>query len=181
MEPRTPVRGRKTRRGLRVSRLGERMADIEPHKHLAHVTAFADTPMIFLTVCTADRRRLLSCTDAHATLHSLWQQSAERNGWFVGRYMIMPDHVHLFARQAREACRMKDWIKMWKSMSTRALKLKLGLSGSLWQRDYFDRFLRSSDNYSDKWTYVRNNPVRAGLVSRVEDWPYQGEIHILKW
>ena len=76
---------------------------------------------------------------------------------------------------------MKDWIKMWKSMSTRALKLKLGLSGSLWQRDYFDRFLRSSDNYSDKWTYVRNNPVRAGLVSRVEDWPYQGEIHILKW
>lgn len=137
--------------------------------------------MVFLSVCTKDRRRVLSCEDVHLVLRSLWQQSAERNGWFVGRYVIMPDHVHVFARQAREARRMRDWIKMWKSMSTRELKTKLCLGDSLWQRDYFDRFLRSSDNYSDKWEYVRNNPVRAGLVSRSEDWPYQGEIHVLRW
>ena len=35
---------------------------------------------------------------------------------------------------------------------------------------------RSDESYSQKWNYVRENPVRAGLVKSVEDWPYQGEI-----
>ena len=36
--------------------------------------------------------------------------------------------------------------------------------------------LRSDESYSQKWNYVRENPVRAGLVKSAADWPYQGEI-----
>ena len=35
--------------------------------------------------------------------------------------------------------------------------------------------------YEEKWEYVRNNPVRAGLAARAEDWPFQGVIHELMW
>ena len=46
----------------------------------------------------------------------------------------------------------------------------------LWQRRFFDHVLRSDESYAQKWNYVRDNPVRAGLVAKAEDWPYAGEI-----
>ena len=36
--------------------------------------------------------------------------------------------------------------------------------------------LRNDESMSQKWNYIRENAVRAGLVERAEDWPYQGEI-----
>jgi hypothetical protein len=45
-----------------------------------------------------------------------------------------------------------------------------------WQEGFFDHVLRSSESYSEKWSYVRMNPVRAGLCAEPEQWPYQGEI-----
>jgi putative transposase len=46
----------------------------------------------------------------------------------------------------------------------------------VWQSDTFDHILRSGESYSEKWNYVRMNPVRAGLAAAPEDWPWQGEI-----
>src|SRR6478672_8443810 len=42
---------------------------------------------------------------------------------------------------------------------------------TLWQREYFDHVLRSDESYAEKWDYVRENPVRAGLVRSSNDWP----------
>ena len=44
------------------------------------------------------------------------------------------------------------------------------------EEGFFDHVLRSNESYSQKWNYVRENPVRSGLVKSVADWPYQGEI-----
>ncbi len=86
----------------------------------------------------------------------------------------MPDHVHLFTRAAPEAKDLARWMECWKSLGARQLKLRLGITPPLWETDYFDRFLRSSDNYREKWDYVAMNPVRAGLCSRAEDWRWKG-------
>jgi hypothetical protein len=40
--------------------------------------------------------------------------------------------------------------------------------------------LRGAESYEEKWWYVRDNPVRAGLVDRWEDWPHCGEPHRLE-
>jgi serpin B len=47
---------------------------------------------------------------------------------------------------------------------------------SFWQPGFHDHLLRSDESYAAKWDYVFQNPVRAGLVSHAEDWPYAGEI-----
>jgi hypothetical protein len=47
--------------------------------------------------------------------------------------------------------------------------------GQIWKVGFFD-LLRSNESYSQRWNYVRENPVRAGLVKSAADWPYQGEI-----
>ena len=51
----------------------------------------------------------------------------------------------------------------------------------LWQREFFDHVLRSNESYSEKWAYVELNPIRAGLVQLPADWPYQGELNVLRW
>ncbi len=131
----------------------------------------------FVTVCTKDRRQVLASDAVHAVLLGAWREAT----WFaVGRYAIMPDHVHLFCTPAvwpPES--LARWVSCWKSLAARRWPTADGTK--LWQRDFWDRQLRSGDSYSDKWNYVKNNPVRAGLVDRGEAWKYQGEVEVLRW
>jgi hypothetical protein len=60
------------------------------------------------------------------------------------------------------------------AVSTLQSKLK-----SFWQPGFFDHLLRRDESYAQKWDYVWRNPVRAKLVAQPEDWPYQGEIHLI--
>ena len=41
--------------------------------------------------------------------------------------------------------------------------------------------MRSGDQYHEKWLYVCENPMRAGLVEDAEAWPFQGELNVLQW
>jgi REP element-mobilizing transposase RayT len=93
----------------------------------------------------------------------------------------MPDHVHLFAApSSRDAKQLSDFIGGWKNWTQGRVRESV-LPSFAWQREFFDHLMRSSESYADKWEYVRLNPVRAGLVARPEDWPYQGEINALRW
>ena len=48
------------------------------------------------------------------------------------------------------------------------------------QEEFFDHLLRSRESYAEKWDYVRENPTRAGLLMKADDWPWQGEIDELR-
>ena len=50
-----------------------------------------------------------------------------------------------------------------------------------WQSDCWDTQLRSGKHYHEKWLYVRENPVRSGLVENAEQWDIQGELNVLRW
>jgi REP element-mobilizing transposase RayT len=143
--------------------------------------AFARQPIVFVTAVTERRRVLLACADAHRILRAVWEKSAAADGWFVGRYVLMPDHVHLFARAAHDAKSLAGWIRTWKSVSSRLLATQLGVAAPVWQKDYFDRFLRSADDYGKKWEYIRQNPVRKALAASAGEWPWAGVIHDLEF
>ncbi len=146
---------------------------------LSHLNPFVRHPLVFLTVCTAKRTSVLNNESTHAILCNLWCDSQLRNGWCVGRYVIMPDHIHLFAMPDEKPEELGRWVSTWKSISSRRIVAGTGAPAPVWQRDYFDRYLRTAESYSAKWDYVCNNPLRAGLVTRVGDWPYQGVINEL--
>lgn len=104
----------------------------------------------------------------------------------VGRYVIMPDHVHFFCRPQPDAKTISDFIGAWKQWTSKRIMKPLPRSAnaatnslSLWQREFFDHVLRSNESYSEKWDYVRENPVRAGFVRDADDWKYAGEIEEL--
>lgn len=149
--------------------------------HLPHLLPFDSSAVVFLTTCVHQRRALLVCKQAHDTLHEIWMKSAGLNGWFVGQYLLMPDHVHLFACQAPEARPLATWMRLWKSISATQLNRSLERHGPLWQADYFDRFIRSQRDHQEKWNYVSQDPVRKGLVEKPGDWPYRGTIYDLRY
>ncbi len=129
-----------------------------------------DPPLFFVTFNTAHRKKLL----ANATLHDSFVEFAragESHGVGVGRYVILPDHVHLFVRGDRSFV-LSQWVRMLK----RKLSTAISAEPPHWQHGFFDHPIRHSESYAAKWEYVRQNPVRAGLVATPEEWPWQGEI-----
>ncbi len=151
------------------------------HDHLPHLRPVTRQPIIFLTAVAFGRRPILACGSAHIVLREIWTKSDLMDGWSVGRYVIMPDHVHLFARAAQDAKPLAKWVQTWKSLSSRKLINELNVTAPVWQKDYFDRFLRSSESYADNWDYVLENPVRKNLVCRGDDWPWQGVVEDLSF
>ena len=97
-------------------------------------------------------------------------------GVSVGRYTIMPDHIHLFVRTGQKVS-LGRWVKGLKRAVSAGVSSSPGQS--LWQPGFFDHVLRSTESYREKSTYVLENPVRAGLVEKPDQWPYQGEIVVI--
>jgi REP-associated tyrosine transposase len=151
---------------------------MSPRSHLAHLSSYSDNPIVFFTACTYRRKAVLAAMPCHEILKTIWTHSV-RDGWWVGHYILIPDHVHFFARPEVGGRPMAKWVQMWKGLSSRKIAKAMNLRPPVWQAEYFDRYLRSTESYSQKWDYVEQNPVRAGLVQRIEDWPYRGVIHDL--
>src|SRR6266700_4498642 len=75
------------------------------HRHLPHVSSFRDNPIVFFTTCTHKRRKLLACAESHVILRGLWERSAERDGWWVGHYILMPNPWRAGCRCGRASVR----------------------------------------------------------------------------
>lgn len=86
-------------------------------------------------------------------------------------WCVMPNHVHVLCK-TNDALSLGEIIRSWKGGSSVEINRLLQRTGRLWQREYYDRFIRDLDHYYDCRAYIRNNPVKAGLCSRPEDWPF---------
>jgi REP element-mobilizing transposase RayT len=131
-------------------------------------------PLYFVTACTADRKAILANDRIHDAFVAFARQGIER-GAYVGRYVIMPDHIHFFVAFEPDVMTLSDWMKSLKNSLSKTLRLQ-GVAAPHWQKGFFDHVLRSEESYFQKWQYEMNNPVEAGLVKSPEEWPYQGEI-----
>ena len=184
------------------------------HKHLRRLErVWVQSPIYFMTTCTLQRRAILACKEIAVILTDEWRNAHRRHGWSIGRYVIMPDHVHFFCRAELCAKALATFMQRWKEWTSKRIVREpvvagiggpgprpvvagigdpgprpvvagIGdpgptLSGRVWQEEFFDHVLRSSESYGQKWDYVKENPVRAGLVKNSGEWPWQGEIESL--
>ncbi len=108
----------------------------------------------------------------------VFARQAQGYGVCIGCYVMMPDHLHLFAAFSFGSMSLSSWIKSLKNALSKSLRAQ-NVAAPHWQKGFFDHALRSKESYAAKWEYIRLNPVRAGLVKRPEEWPYQGQIHML--
>ena len=118
-----------------------------------------------LTFCVANRQKVL----ANDTTFAAFKAAVTRlTKWNVIAAILMPDHIHLLiAPLDREA-----------AVGNAAAALKRFIRHELkanwqWQPGSFDPLLRSDESAEEKWQYIRENPVRAGLVHESGAWPYR--------
>ncbi len=151
------------------------------HRHLRRLgRVFPAHPIYFITTCTHGRRHVLNVQAAADILVSEWRVAHERHGWVIGRYVIMPDHVHFFCAERPAAAgstkSLADFVGFWKQWTAKRLRAELHLPTPVWQPEFFDHVLRSDESYAAKWEYVFLNPVRQGLVADASQWPWQGHV-----
>lgn len=139
---------------------------------------FATSPIYFVTACTFDRRSILAKHEIHEAF-SAFARVGEKHGAYVGAYVLMPDHLHLFVALEQDRG-LSNWMKSLKNALSKSLR-STGIPSPHWQKGFFDHLLRSDESYSQKWEYVRDNPVRAGLVKIWEEWAYGGELWPLEY
>jgi REP element-mobilizing transposase RayT len=156
-----------------------------------------DHPIFFITACTYKRLPILASSLVASILLDEWKNAKEKHNWVVGRYVIMPDHVHFFCTadnfdsSSNNNQSLSRFMQQWKQWTGKRILYELSNRISeypdtqlpqkfvlyhVWQAGFFDHVLRSSESYNEKWKYVLMNPVRKGLVQQASDWQFQGEI-----
>ncbi len=129
---------------------------------------------VFLTVCTEKRERWLAQSSVQHALQAIWEHTA--TAWLASDYILMPDHLHLFCAPRELRFTIERWMSFWKDRFA-----KKHHDMGTFQAGGFHHRLRNEESYAEKWQYVRENPVRHGLVEKAEDWPYFGRVHEIRW
>jgi putative transposase len=138
-----------------------------PRKVLDHVppSAVRNRAWYFITICCEHRGVDQLCRPEITPgllEDAVFYHTTRR--WNLHLFLLMPDHLHMIAGFPHIE-NISEVIRSWKRLTARRLEID-------WQRNYFDYRVRLDEGLEQKSDYIRQNPVRAGLVERTEDWPY---------
>lgn len=122
-----------------------------------------------VTTVIAGRRPLLADFQTARLLVAEMREACSVGAVESQAWVVMPDHLHwlLTLRQGS----LSSLMKRIKARSSRRINQHLGLAGRLWQPGYHDRAARSDDDLRAMARYIVANPVRAGIVATVGDYP----------
>jgi putative transposase len=126
----------------------------------------------FITACVLNRRKAFVSLDFCDTCRDELFAQANAFGFAIDAYVLMPDHAHFVAEGLDERSDLPPFVAMWKQQTGWACRQRTG--APLWQEGFHDRVLRAHDNSLSFARYVVENPVRAGLVRDVRDYPFSG-------
>jgi putative transposase len=126
----------------------------------------------FLTFCTDDRRPyFVDRQHVDVVLGQVLRAAADTDFAIIA-YCFMPDHVHLLIEARSETCDGLQFITRAKQFS--GYHFKQRFKAPLWQRYGYEHVLRGDEDTLSVARYIVENPVRARLVTRVEDYPFLG-------
>ena len=139
-----------------------------------HLKAFDYTGphRYFLTYCTYSRQHLFVTRERVDLVLLQIERSADEEQFAIIAYAFMPDHIHLLIEGLSESSDCRRFIQRAKQFS--GYHYARQFSQKLWQRYGFERVLRDDEATLVVAKYILENPVRAGLVSGVEDYPFAG-------
>jgi len=129
---------------------------------------------VYLTICTIERLHIFLNQDLAKATVDLLIDKALIYKISLFAFCLMPDHLHLLI-SAGERVSVIDFVQRFKSLSTK-LAWNHGLTGRIWQKSFYDRFLRKDEQISETINYIFNNPVRKDLVSNWAEYPYSGSL-----
>jgi putative transposase len=142
-------------------------SDFPERKQLPHTPPPWVKPgeVFFITICASHRgTHQLATALAFETTRNALEHYREGGKLWPHLLLVMPDHLHLLV-SFPPTSRMTELIRSLKRFVAKSAAIS-------WQDGFFDHRLRTSESFDEKAAYIRMNPVRAGLVNSVVDWPF---------
>ncbi len=111
--------------------------------------------------------------DAARRFIEVLESWSEESNWLVPNYCVMPNHVHLIASpKGVQSMNLHKFLSRLKGRSAKFINAILNRTGAFWQTEWFDRWIRNEAELEKTVRYIRNNPVKAGLVKNPEEYPF---------
>jgi putative transposase len=131
------------------------------------------TAIFFVTICAAPGTAPFSDSRLAEKVIASLQWLRTHRGMLIYSYCLMPDHLHLLLRLGTSGWDLPTAMGAFKSFTTQQ-SWKLGYRGQLWQDRYYDHVLRKHEDAATIGEYMRQNPVRKGLVEQPEEYRLSG-------
>lgn len=125
-----------------------------------------------VTVVSLHRRRIFNDPALAAVVSGEIACAAESGCIATQAWVVMPDHVHWLL--APRSGVLSRHMQAFKSRSAIAINRLRGMQGPVWQSGYYDHRLRSEEDLLAQARYIVANPLRRGLVERIEQYPHWG-------
>ena len=134
----------------------------------------------FVTICTANKQPYF--IDPNISGEVVCELEYRRTTGEIGLfcYCIMPDHIHLLISLEENYIKkpgafgertLQNWVSAFKRYTSRVLDKMYDIK-PLWQRNFYDHIIRRDESLIEICQYILNNPVRKGMVSVWEEYPY---------
>ncbi|SEN78903.1 putative transposase [Duganella sp. CF517] len=136
------------------------MSDLKP--------LFADGDTYFLTMVTAHRAPIFSAPEARMILRTAIQKVRRRHPFEIVGMVVLPDHLHALWRLPHDDY---DFSLRWRLIKTHMTRYA-GHGKRVWQQRHREHTVRDERDLSHHLDYLHWNPVKHGLVERVQDWPW---------
>jgi putative transposase len=136
--------------------------------------------IFFITICTAKKQAYFSNPNICETIINELEYRCAEKEIKLFCYCIMPDHLHILISLEENYKKRKgafgertlqNWVSAFKRYTARLIGQMYHVE-TLWQKNFYDRVVRREESLIDLCSYILNNPVRRGMVSAWEEYPY---------
>jgi len=147
-----------------------RQSDKAHGRNLRHGRVPLQGHAYLITSVTDKRKPVFKDFRSTRLLIQCFMEQEEKQSVETLAFVVMPDHFHwLIILQSQS---LADVVKHVKGSSSRRINQLCGTYGSLWQAGYHDHALRRDEDYREAARYLVANPIRAGLVENMMDYPH---------
>ena len=112
---------------------------------------------------------------AYAAIKAFTQKQILKDAQLLS-WVLMPDHAHWLVQLGHEHD-LSRLVGTMKSASARAVR-QAGYKNPVWRKSYYDRAIRRDEDIATAARYIVANPLRAGLVKRVGDYPFWDAVYL---
>jgi putative transposase len=148
--------------------------------HLKNFDYGSHEHLFFITICTAAKQNYF--TDPKISKIVIDELEHRRTNQEIRLfcYCIMPNHLHMLIRLNENYTKkegafgertLQNWVSAFKRYTAKILRETFNVE-PLWQSNFYDHVIRKDESLLEICSYILNNPVRKGMVSNWEEYPY---------
>ena len=140
--------------------------------HHSPLHVFVSDSMYFVTASTLHKKQLFTGNDKLCLLQNTIFEVADVYGWHLQAWAIFSNHYHFIAQSPEDAKTLKPMIQRLHSQSSRKLNAIDYAKGRQVWFQYWDTCITFEKSYYARLNYVNNNPVKHGVATLAEKYPF---------